>query len=123
MFNWYVVCVLNDRVSFRGCKIGNSRQVGNVKSLLCWVVVGKEYIVCDFQNDEIECKDVGRLFILIMKNFWVDVFVIVFVFDFWWGRVCCGYVKVGNFEIVVKCDQDVGRFDVEVNEFGFMNSG
>lgn len=101
---------------------GNSGKVSLPQRNPMRSVVGEPDIAGDLKHDQAKCEYIGGLVVLALKNLWGDVPPISFTFDAsscWPSR---RQAKVPNLESAFVIDQNVCRFEIEVNEASFVDA-
>ncbi len=99
----------------------NGAQVASAECLPSRAVVGKEDVAGNLEDDEAEGEDVGRLVVLSAEDFPGDILAVTLALDALgsWPGGC--QAKVANLEITIKSDENVGRFNIQVDKTSLVN--
>ena len=104
-------------------KTRHNCQIAISKGLPGGAVVGKIDVASNLQDDKSESKDIGGLVVPSQQNLGANVLSVTFGLDPSGSRPWDCKSKVADLEIAVEADEDVCRFQVQVNEASAMNSG
>jgi hypothetical protein len=121
VLNRQTVGITGNGTCFAACERRDCAEVAGSECLPCGTVVGKENVAGDFEDDEPEGKDVGRLVILAAQNLRGDVLAVSLAVDPLGSRPSCCQAEVTNLEITIKSDEDVGRLDIEMDKTSLVN--
>jgi len=110
-----------DVLGFGRCEGFNKREVTLPQRNPSRAIVGKERVGGDFEDDETEGEDIGRLVDLSLKDFGAEVLAISLCLDVPCSRPGGGHSKVADLECAIESNQDVGRLKIEMDKPGIVD--
>src|SRR5947207_645681 len=103
------------------CQTGNVAHVAISKFLPRQTVVGKLNIAGSLEHDQSQGKNVCRFVIVAHEDLGANVFSIAFSIDSRSCRPTSRHPKIRNLKNAFERDQNVGRFQVQMNETRVMD--
>lgn len=94
---------------------GEVREIAAAQSLPGFSVLGHGVIACNLAHDNTECKDIVGLVIPSLESFRGKEMPVTLAVNVGGGWPGSRQTKVGNLEHAIEGNEDVGRFEVEMD--------